>query len=116
MDELEDCQLKFESLRRQFEVRQDLFGEDQDSSLRIQLKRVEGSLRSILREYERGFLVRRNLPAMEPIVISEALREFIENKKSEQNTDDESEQKSNMTLARNLIKKLIEERSSKALG
>ena len=128
MDELEDCQLKIESLRRQSEVRDDLFRGDQGSNslsnqlkssehdLRVILQSSEHDLRVILREYETSFSARRNMCTNEPMLISGPMLAFIEKKKSEkpEQNDDESEQRSNMALARRLITKLIEEKSSNA--
>jgi hypothetical protein len=126
MVELEECQLKIQSLRLQLEVREDdLFGDTQESDrLHQQLLRSEKGLRNILIESEKSFLVRRNMRVAEPIEIRRRLREFIE-KKSEQNSgeddsehsaedeSEQSEQKSNMKLAGKLILKKIGEVSSK---
>jgi hypothetical protein len=63
MDELEDCHLKIQNLRLQFDVREDnLFGRSKDrKSLKDQLESSEKSLIKILVESEKSFLVRRNM-------------------------------------------------------
>jgi hypothetical protein len=105
-DELEDCQLRIQSLLIQLEVREDgLFGSGEDSkSLNDQLESIEKDFRKILVESEKSISVNRNMRVVEPIVIGERLCEFIE-KKSKQNSgeietkseqtpgEDESEQK-----------------------
>jgi hypothetical protein len=117
MNELEDCQLSIESLRRQFEVRDRLLGKEDTESLKKQLKSVEIRFREILREYEAGFSARRNLRINDPveIKINGRLWALIKKKKSEESeqNDDEEKQLSNMKLVRELISNLIEEKSPK---
>jgi hypothetical protein len=116
MSKLEDCQLNIESLRRQFQARDDdIFGSEDSKSLTRQLKRTEDSLRKILLEYETSFSERRNIRINDPITIDGGLRALIEKKKSEKSeqNDDEKKQISNMKLARDLISNLIGEKSPK---
>ena len=118
MDELEDCQLKIESLRRQSQARKDLFGRDPRSTkLMERLRCDKDRLRSILREYETGLSTRRNKRIDESILVSPALRAFIEKKKSGEieQSDDENEQTENMALAPSLILEIIKGRQ-KALN
>ena len=91
-------------------MRVDLFGRDSASkTLKEHLKRNEGYLLAILHEYADNFSARSNTCIDKPILISGALRAFIEKKGSEQ-INDENEQTSNMRFARKLISRIIEEK------
>jgi len=76
MDQIEETQLKMESLKEEVDARKELFGTERDE-LHGYLKDSEHYLRELLRQYEDGYAQRRALAGSDLIPLDDTVAEFI---------------------------------------